>query len=98
MLALALLPPASVTRAVIVWVPLCRPVGVSVAPMPRIPSRFDDQATAAPRLPSSGSAAPAVSASGWLEAAVAPAAGAESRGGGGACTATVIVWLAAAAR
>src|SRR3990172_9436724 len=54
MVALALLPPASVTEAVRVWVPELSVVTLRGVPVPRLPSRSDDQAMAAARLPSSG--------------------------------------------
>ena len=64
----------SVTRAVIVCAPAESSGAVTVAPAPRLPSRFDDQAIVAERSPSSGSLAAPVITIGVRNAAVAGSA------------------------
>src|SRR3990172_1561864 len=55
--ALSVLPPASVTIAVMTWVPDWSVLTVKLAPVPRLPSRSELQAIAALRSVSSGSVA-----------------------------------------
>src|SRR5436309_16138100 len=55
--AVAVVPSWSVTEAVSVCGPTDRLAGTTVAPVPRLPSRLDDQRMAADSSPSSGSVA-----------------------------------------
>src|SRR5262245_15907760 len=55
--AVTVAPSRSVIDAVSVWAPTLSPGTVSVAPVPRLPSRLDDQRMAADRSPSSASLA-----------------------------------------
>ena len=105
--ARAVLPPASTTVAVIVWVP-DRKLLTSVAPVPSAPSRSDVHATPPPRFPSSRSVAAAESVIESVGPKSEPSAGASIETCGAAfdvtvtsatavrpplsCTAAVIVW------
>src|SRR5262245_42921516 len=88
-----LLPPESVTEAVMVWVPELSVLLVSDTPVPRLPSRLDDQATEV-RVPSSRSLALAVKVIAWPCSKVLPVAGAVMLNVGVELTTTVIEALA----
>ena len=82
-LALTVAPSRSATDAVSVCVPSERPGATTVRPVPRAPSRLDVQTSAAPRSPSSTSAAVAARSTGLPASNVVPAAGATTRTTGG---------------
>src|SRR5262245_30234721 len=74
--AVVVVPSRSVTWAVSVWAPTDRLAGMTVAPVPRLPSRLDDQRMLDERLPSSASAAVAARRSGLPVRKEPPARGA----------------------
>src|SRR5262245_62678139 len=75
-LAVAVAPLRSVTVALRVCRPTTRPGTVRVPPVPRNPLTLDVHRTRAPRSPSSGSLATAVSTTGQPERMAVPSAGA----------------------
>src|SRR5262245_53005238 len=73
--AVVVAPSRSVTEAVRVCAPTVRLAGTTVPPVPRLPSRLDDQRMAADRSPSSASPAVATRRSGLPVRNVPPAGG-----------------------